>query len=203
MKMHRSHMTKLGFVLTALFLMAPAAARAGTLCFEAEDSTAIEPPVRVWDGGEDEADRQVAAQASGGRFIEIPEGAGDPPDVGGEAVYEFEITQPGRYRFWGRAWWPNSCGNSFTFILNDAQPFVFGRGGTYESWHWVRGMLVPLQPGRHTLRVLNREDGARLDQILITRNLRYVPVGIEEVTVRINPDADEDADDGTAAAPVE
>ena len=185
----------LGFV--AALLLAPAAARvdAGTICFDAQDANRIEPPVRIWDGGEDSADRKVAAAASGGKFIEIPEGAGDPPQVGGEAVYEFEIAQPGRYRFWGRAWWPNSCGNSFTWILNDDNPFVFGRGGTHEHWHWVRGMMVTLQPGRHTLRVLNREDGARLDQILITRNLRFVPTGIEEVTVRLRPD-EEDEEDG-------
>ncbi len=186
-----------GYIL-AVLLTVPAAVIGGTLCFEAEDATSIEAPVRIWDGDEDPADQKVAAEASGGKFIEIPEGAGDPPDVAGEAVYEFEITQPGRYRFWGRAWWPNSCGNSFIWILNDDNPFVFGRDGTYESWHWVRGMLVTLHPGRHTLRVLNREDGARLDQILITRNLRFVPMGIEDVTVRIAPD--EDADEKNAAA---
>ncbi len=198
MKSHNYRCRWTGYILAVLLAPVPAAVIGGTLCFEAEDAISIEAPVRIWDGGEDPADRKVAAEASGGKFIEIPEGAGDPPDVAGEAVYEFEITQPGRYRFWGRVWWPNSCGNSFTWILNDDNPFVFGRGGTYESWHWVRGMLVTLQPGRHTLRVLNREDGARLDQILITRNLRFVPMGIEEVTVRIAPD--EDADEENAAA---
>lgn len=174
-------------LVTGLIVVGWPALYGQTICFEAEDAISIEAPMRVSDGGDDPDDRKVAAQASGGRFVEIPEGAGDPPDVGGEAVYEFEIAQAGRYRFWGRAWWPNSCGNSFTWVLNDDRPFVFGRGGTYEHWHWVRGMLVTLQPGRHTLRVMNREDGPRLDQILITRNLRFVPTGIEEVTVRLNP----------------
>ncbi len=178
------------FAFFAVALLAPATGRlfAGTICFDAQDANRIEPPVRIWDGGDDRAGMKVAAEASGGKFIEIPEGAGDPPEVAGEAVYEFEIAQRGRYRFWGRAWWPNSCGNSFTWILNDDNPFVFGRGGTYEHWHWVHGMMVTLQPGRHTLRVLNREDGARLDQILITRNPRFVPTGIEEVTVRLTSD---------------
>ncbi len=198
MKTQPDRVSRAGCMLAVFLVTLPAAVCAGTLCFEAEDATSIEAPVRIWDGGDDPADQKVAAEASGGKFIEIPEGAGDPPDVAGEAVYEFEITQPGRYRFWGRVWWPNSCGNSFTWILNDDNPFVFGRGGTYESWHWVRGMLVTLQPGRHTLRVLNREDGARLDQILITRNLRLVPMGIEEVTVSIAPD--EVADEKNAAA---
>lgn len=174
----------LTLIQTAAVLALAAWSRAGamTICFEAEDVDAIKPPMRVSDGSGDDAAAKVAGEASGGRYLEVPEGAGKPPETGGEAIYEFQIAQGGRYRFWGRAWWPNSCGNSFTWILNENRPFVFGRGGTFEHWHWVRGMLVELEPGRHRLRVLNREDGPRLDQILLTRNLRFVPSGIEPVT---------------------
>jgi hypothetical protein len=147
------------------------------ICVEAESAVTTAAPVAVISGvGGDPA----LKEASGGSGIAIPEGAGKPPEAGGEAVYSFAVAQAGEYVFWGRAWWENSCGNSFTLILDQGRPYEFGGDGTYTSWHWVKGMKVRLSAGPHTLRIQNREDGVKLDQFIFAADPKYVPVGIEE-----------------------
>jgi hypothetical protein len=39
-----------------------------------------------------------------------------------------------------------------------------------------------LSAGEHSIRFQNREDGARLDQFLLTNNMRYTPAGKETRT---------------------
>jgi len=112
---------------------------------------------------------------------------GRPPEVTtAEAVLRFAVEREGTYRLWCRVWWLDECGNSLTLVIDKSEPFVFGQDTTYKVWHWVRapkrlGQLT-LSEGEHTLTIRNREDGVLIDQILVTRNPRYVPVGIETVT---------------------
>jgi len=82
-------------------------------------------------------------------------------------------------------------------VVDNGRPFAFGQDGTYGKWHWVKGMKVTLAAGTHELKVLNREDGAKLDQILLSRNEQYVPVGVEEATPdAILPEERKDAANG-------
>ncbi len=64
--------------------------------------------------------------------------------------------------------------------------FSFGQDGTFKCWHWVKGprrlKQLELKKGVHTLKLMNREDGVRVDQILLTTDRRYVPVGTEQAT---------------------
>jgi hypothetical protein len=54
---------------------------------------------------------------------------------------------------------------------------------TYKTWHWVhsppRLPQLALPAGPCTLTVQNREDGVRIDQLLLTTDRRYIPVDIE------------------------
>ena len=67
-------------------------------------------------------------------------------------------------------------------IVDETPSTVIGEDGTYGSWHWVKGARITLTAGQHVIRFQNREDGAKLDQFLLTNNSRYVPVRAETRT---------------------
>ncbi len=160
------------------------AGAANMVCIEAEHPVEITRPMQIVDAT---AQPETLKNASGGKYLEVPDGAGKPPEVGGSAVYSFTIDSPGTYYLWGRVWWPDGCGNSFSMSLNDAKEFAFGQDGTEKRWHWVaappRLKQLELDKGTHKLVISNREDGAKIDQILLVKNRRYVPVDIEKATV--------------------
>ena len=160
---------------TAAFL---AQGKGVKVCWEAESAKILEPPaVRLSTG----------CEGASGAFVEIPEGAGNPPARNeGKAVYEIEISETGSYWLWARVWWNGECSNSFTVTIDDKTPFLFGEDATYRTWHWVKYPVsrmakpVSLEKGRHTVVFANREDGVRVDQILLSSDRRFVPSGIEK-----------------------
>jgi len=204
----------------AMFLLAgvlcvtlPAFARE-TICLEAEWAESMTAPVEKVDATDDAVARGVAGatEASGRQYIQIAQGKGNPPEVTtGEARYVFEVRQGGTFILWCRVWWDDECGNSFTMSLNNNKPFMFGRNASFKRWHWVKSAprlkQLELAPGQNTLLIRNREDGVRLDQILLTTDARFVPVGIEATTpdARVTPsDPPAEASEASAAdAPVE
>jgi len=171
--------------LTGAFLCAFTAARAAgvKICFEAETAEKIEAPVVLVTNG---------IEGASGAYLEIPEGAGNPPKVtDGKAVFSFEVPDEGVFTLWCRVWWDGECGNSFTARMDDLPAFLFGEDATYKAWHWVKYPLartaapLRLAKGRHSLVFLNREDGVRLDQVLLSADRRFVPVDIEAPGIRI------------------
>ena len=192
-------------LVSAAFLPLCPALAGDVICFEAERADSVESPMRVVEvpsarpgTGTDAV--AVGQDASGGKYLEVPQGAGNPPKLtDGSAVFAFDVAEAGTYALWCRVWWPDECGNSFTMSVDDGTSFTFGQDGTYRCWHWMR---VPrrvkpfkLSKGRHTLKVMNREDGAMLDQVLWSRDRRYVPVGSEDVTVSPAPAAEPAVDE--------
>jgi len=159
------------------------------ICLDATAPDQMEPPMTVgWVSNAPPAVRaNLGRDLSTGRFLEIPQGAGNPPKVeGGAAVYTFEVPVSGEYFLWCRVWWSDECGNSFWISLNDAKPFVFGENATFKVWHWLKAPArlkqLQLEKGPQKLVIRNREDGAALSQILLTTDRNYVPVGEEPVT---------------------
>lgn len=168
------HFTR-ALALTALVVGLAYAASATKVVTEAEKYTKITPSMR----------KTASANASGGYFIEIPvkrphaQTEGAPSDTG-SATYTVTIPSAGVWQFWGRAMWYDSCGNSFFLKIGGNPAVQFGQNGTYGSWHWVKGPKMQLPQGKVTVVVQNREDGAKLDQFIFTKNLRYVPVRVEK-----------------------
>ena len=164
-------------------LGAVAAQAAGVkICFEAESADGCEAPMAVVSNG--------IAGASG-VYLEIPEGAGNPPKLAaGKAVYTVEVPEDGSFTLWCRVWWEGECSNSFSVSIDGQPPFLFGEDATYKAWHWVRYPVsrtsapVKLANGKHALTFHNREDGVRLDQVLLSADKRFVPVEIEPTGVR-------------------
>lgn len=131
--------------------------------------------------------KTASVNASGKAFIEIPlrrphATTETGPADAGNAKYSVTIPAAGSYRFWGRAHWYDSCGNAFNLKIHDKPWAVFGQDGTYQRWHWVKGPTVTLPAGKIQIIIQNREDGAKLDQFILTRDLNYVPVRAERAT---------------------
>ena len=170
-------------------------ARAGdAIVLDAADPLTVEAPLEVVGVAEAPlAFRDTLAKGLAGEtFLQVAQGKGNPPKVTtGLATYAFTIENPGVYYLWCRVWWMDECGNSFFMHIDDANPFVFGEGSTFKTWHWVRAPLrlkqLTLGPGPHTLTLRNREDGVALNQILLTPDKAYVPVGVEPITPAPSP----------------
>jgi arabinoxylan arabinofuranohydrolase len=111
---------------------------------------------------------------SGGRFIEWPNNGANqilasPSDTAtGRIEISFTLSQTANVRFDLQANMPNASDDSFYYKL-DAGSWatynnVFGSGWrTYSPTTFNN-----LPAGSHTLRILRREDGARLDNVVLT-----------------------------------
>ncbi len=149
---------------------------------EAEWADTIVDPLRVAD---DES-------ASEGKYICASVGAEDkysPSSI--MAIYKVNIEQTGSYIMWGRVKASRDIHDSF-FIQVD-----YGSDNLWEVkrgnyWHWDkvsnRGGANPvkfiLTEGVHTLKVKLREKGTKLDKILLTNDLDFVPSGEGGVSTR-------------------
>ncbi|MBA4387916.1 MAG: hypothetical protein C0404_08035 [Verrucomicrobia bacterium] len=177
-------------IASVLALASAIAASAGiaaaeTVCLEAEAAGALEAPVAIAViPTNSPLPATIHKDASGGMYIEISQGKGNPPAVtNGEASYSFAVSNSAEYVLWCRVWWEDECGNSLSILLDDGKPFVFGEDSTFKCWHWIQApkrlKQLILNPGRHSMRIRNREDGVAIDQILFTDDRKYVPVGVE------------------------
>ncbi|MFW5915629.1 MAG: hypothetical protein ACOCTQ_04060 [Planctomycetota bacterium] len=133
-----------------------------------------------------------AAESEDGQeivYLGVPAGTcgeeDDPTEH--QAVLDVEVEESGTYYPWARVWWADSCGNSIEIRVEDDGEEVDSfriTDGSYEWWHWLpmagSGGLQ-LDAGAYTLRVVNREDGARLHRILLVNEdyESYTPTGPE------------------------
>lgn len=177
-------------VATALCMAAQACAT--KVVVEAEHYYGIKPSMQ-------KAPSQVASNRG---YVHIPldhphrAEEGNPRDTG-YAYYRVKIPATGTYNFWGRVQWYDRYGNSFFLKIDSHPAMVFGNGVPYQRWHWARGVRLNLRAGVHTFRIQNREDGAKLDQFLLTTDTRYVPTRAEKETSEyvIRPPKDNGEDD--------
>ncbi len=114
----------------------------------------------------------------------------------------FTVKKAATYDLWVRAWVHCSCANSFDLSVDSPPPvdtdgdgkwdenvpYTFGHS-TYARWKWVerRGVRFNLDEGPHVIRIFNREDGIKLDQVFMQELIGgaiepYMPQGIEKPT---------------------
>jgi hypothetical protein len=126
--------------------------------------------------------------ATGGGYMTLLPDIDAQTTEGTELRYIISITDPGTYHLWLRGYAPNAAGDSVTITLeNMATLSVSGHslsGFVPRNWAWANTPLsgTPatfeiLEPGLYTLRLQSREDGLRLDRILLTTDGGYIPTG--------------------------
>lgn len=101
-----------------------------------------------------------------------------------ELQYTINLTTAGTYIAWLRGYAPNAAGDS-VYIGLDNEPVATLTGFAPQKWSWAdqSGSTSPggkvtfdiITPGIHTLHLWMREDGLRLDSILLTTDANYDP----------------------------
>jgi hypothetical protein len=138
---------------------------------------------------------QVAtdANASGNSYIHVPNGSGN--DGNGQAEYTIYIPQTAEYVIWGRVLAPNGSDDSFYVMMDGDSERLWDclYDGKSSQWSWdevtERGngtfdnpqydpAVFHLTQGEHRLTIKQREDGTKLDKLLLTTDFNYVPVGM-------------------------
>ncbi|MCP4745024.1 MAG: hypothetical protein GY874_02630 [Desulfobacteraceae bacterium] len=168
---------------------------------EAEDGD-IYAPMMISDNSE--------ASAQG--YIEAPNGSGYPSGPSksyGYAEYTFEVSTSGDYIVWGRVLAANGKDDSF-FVSMDNGSSVLWDVQMSDSWVWDqlvdRGQSSAatfyLTAGTHTLTVYQREDGSKLDRILITNDMEYIPEAMGEEVASTVHKLFIEAEDGYMNAPM-
>ncbi|WP_372678521.1 dockerin type I domain-containing protein [Desulfosarcina sp.] len=135
--------------------------------------------------------------AAAGGYIWVPTGSGNiltlPGDTG-YAEYHFEVPKTGDYVIWGRQI-SNDTGSDSFFVSVDGQSEMVWHTklGGQDVWTWdvvsertagePRQTTNPktywMEAGSHTLSIIQREDGTKLDSIFVTNDARLSVSDIE------------------------
>ncbi len=127
--------------------------------------------------------------ASGGQYMHTPNGTGSDTDGDGDPEifmrYNLQATAGGTYYIWIRTYGTGSGSNSFYVgVDNETGPFSY-LTATIGEWQWKKlsSSYTFSQNTSHTLDIRVREDGACVDQILLTTDSSYSPSGTGESTI--------------------
>ena len=123
--------------------------------------------------------------ASEGQFVWAPNGKGDylqPSNKAGYAEYVFDAPVAGKYVIWAKVLAADFNHNSFFIFLN-GRAYALWDTRVSRAWIWDqvsnRGGNDPvtfyLEAGEHTLTIKQREAGAKIDRILITNDVNFLP----------------------------
>ena len=148
----------------------PAASRRWHQVLEAENGVPVTAPMAVTD----------QADASGGKCVIIP--LGQPKDIAPTGRITLSATAPreAEVTLWYRVYWAGTCSNSFTAKIAGQPDLIIGEDGTYQTWHWVQTPTLTVPAGPLQVVIEQREEDVRIDQVLITTDAAFVPMGIEE-----------------------
>jgi PKD repeat protein len=134
----------------------------------------------------------VAEAAS--QYIWAPEGIGDMLETSpaaGIAQYTVKVTESGFYVIWGRLLSNAKGTGSFFLTVNKDAALVWALTGaeaageklqdiSQEDWRWQQAAqdttpIVFLKAGTNILTIQHRQAGTKLDRLLITNDLEFVP----------------------------
>ena len=145
------------------------------LWVEAEAGS-ISSPMKVW----------YNEKASGGQFIEVQSGNNNtksaPED--GHITYKFTIQSAGIYKVWGRVIATMDDEDAF-WVRMDNEKWIKWKDICVDcNWHWDevhdnanndQVVKFNLTEGEHTLTFTYLMDQTKLDKLLITNDLKYIP----------------------------
>jgi|GEM_PF-1246380 len=132
---------------------------------EAESGTLTSPMRKV-----------ASSSASGGYYIEVPNNTGDNR---GKATFTNSLSA-GNYLLWGRVMGPDASSNSFYAQIDSGTRYTWDIP-VGKTWVWSRlsqgssPVIFNLSQGSHVLTIDGREDGSRLDRLLLTTDPNFTP----------------------------
>jgi hypothetical protein len=123
--------------------------------------------------------------ASNGEYIWTPDGSGtyfNPSENAGYAEYTFEVPTAGDYVIWGRVLAINGNNDSLFVSVDDGNYSLWDTKRS-RNWTWDQvsdrniadPVVYKLQAGKHTFIIKQREDGTKIDKILITNDIYFIP----------------------------
>jgi hypothetical protein len=157
---------------------------------------------------------ETDTNASADGYITAPNGAG----TGGYTQFNFNIQESGDYVIWGRVIANDAASDSFNVSIDGGTDITWHtKQGGIETWTWdvlsertyndVRNASNPiaiyLMTGTHTLTIKQRENGTKIDRILIINDRSYVPEGEGELPTPTIQEIWIEAEDGEIYAPME
>jgi hypothetical protein len=166
---------------------------------------------KIWIEAEDGdiyAPMEIAdnAEASEGSYIWVPYGAGS----NGYAEYTFEFQTTGDYLIWGRVISNDNASNSFYVSVDGGSDITWHtKQGGQETWTWdvvkdaSNPLVVHFEAGMHSLTIKQRENGTKIDRILITNDMDYVPEGMGEQSAPTFQKLWIETENGTVYAPMQ
>ena len=133
--------------------------------FEAEDASSLTPYFGI----------EQDASASGSKYIGAPETNTTQLNERGVAEYRFEVHKAGVYKVIARVFAPTNGSDSFYIRMDNGSRYTWDLP-EYPDWTWVTAgtggsneLTFRLAAGQHVLWIGNREDGTRLDILVISR----------------------------------
>jgi Divergent InlB B-repeat domain len=117
--------------------------------------------------------------AQGGRYVEVPEGSGnnfnDNTRGGpGQVRFSINISQAGTRALWARTIAPNSNSDSF-YVRRNGSLVREWTVPTSTTWRWNKVTNLSLSSGTVQIDFRQRDDGTKLDAILLSTDLNYNP----------------------------
>lgn len=112
-----------------------------------------------------------------------------PPQVTNKGVAAFSVDVPitGSYRFWSRMMSSNTSNDSFILEVDDSTcGIIVGDGSlTAGAWSWVdyrsatvsNKINLTLTAGRHNFKLIGREDGVKVDRVILSADQACIPSG--------------------------
>jgi YD repeat-containing protein len=161
--------------------------QSGQVVMEAENASA-----NVSRGGKSWVARTDVSGFAGSAFMRAEPDTGATiddttyPTTQTELRYQVNITTPGTYHVWVRMYAADS-GNNSVHVGLDGQAVTSAdkiSSNTFGAWTWNKattdGPVATLNiatAGLHTINVWMREDGFRVDRLLLTTNSAFTPSG--------------------------
>jgi hypothetical protein len=127
--------------------------------------------------------------ASGGFYVQVAAGNNSQsaaPSTG-HAVFSFSVPAAGTYKVWGRVSVATNGDDSFWVRMDGGSWTNWNEISIATAWHWDdvhdtnasnAVKTYALAAGVHTLTIAYREDGTKLDKVIITNDLVSVPSGM-------------------------
>ncbi|MCW3787801.1 T9SS type A sorting domain-containing protein [Plebeiibacterium sediminum] len=141
--------------------------------------------------------------ASSGQYVEYDIDNYDPPLYGEPQLldFDFNIEEANTYRIFGRVHCPTYNDDSFYKTIDNGN-FSYVNGLANSDWGWTLFEMADLTVGAHTFTIAPRENGAKLDKILITTGI-YAPEDIGVIGSNCVPTAIGDIEklDGVIISP--